>query len=298
MTGFDRRAAAGAPAPNAGRARGCGERLRELRQERGRSQLELALQVGVSQRHLSCLETGRARPSRGMLAALLEALDAPLETRNEVQLAAGFAPLHGQRAWDAPELAPVRAAIDQLLRAHEPSPAFVLDGAWNVLQVNQGVHRLAQRLGLPESVLAPPLNMLLASFAPGGLSRLYENRDEVQSTLWRRACREAAHVPALAALVAELREHVPEALAPGRAPRRHDAGTAARVGSRQSPAPALDPGLPPMLLAHLAAPDGGRLSFFSTFTTVGSPLDVTVASLRIEHLFPADEGTRRALLAD
>lgn len=248
-----------------------GSRLRALRTARRLSQLELSMRTGVSQRHLSWIETGRARPSREMLLALLDALEAPLPERNDSLLAAGYAPAFAQRPLESPEMAPVREAVRHLLDAHDPAPALVLDAAWNVVQVNRGLRRLAALLGLPAAMFDGPLNMLEATFAPGGLRRLFVNADEVCHDVWSRAAREAPHVPELARRIERLRPH--------------------------APAPARGAALPfqaPLLLARLASARG-ELAFFSTFTTFGSPLDVTVASLRVEHLFPADAATRAAL---
>lgn len=260
-----------ASARDAATRRGAGPRLRALRDARRLSQMELSLRVGVSQRHLSWLETGRARPSREMLLALLDALDAPLTERNDALLAAGYAPAFAQRALDSAEMQPVRAAIGHLLVAHDPAPALVLDAAWNVLEVNRGMRRLLRLLGLAPAILDGPLNMLEATLAPGGFGELFVNREAVRHDVWQRALREAPHVPELGRRVAALLPHAP-------------------------PAPHADAILhpAPLLLARLAS-DRGELAFFSTFTTFGAPLDVTVASLRVEHLFPADATTRDAL---
>jgi len=253
--------------PDAARA---GARLRQLRSERHVSQLSLSLRVGVSQRHLSCVETGRANASREMLLALLDALEAPLAARNEVLLAAGFAPAYGRRALSQPEMSPVREALAHLLAAHEPAPAVVLDGAWNVVQANRGAERLLAMVGADLAALGDGANMLRATLLPGPLRAALVNRDEVCGEVWQRAQREAAHHPELRALVEELRP-----LAPG-------------------PPPGGPRGDAPLLLTRLRSPEG-ELRFFSTFTTFGTPLDVTLASLRVEHLFPADEATRRAM---
>ena len=244
--------------------------LRQLRQQRRISQLELSLRVGVSQRHLSCIETGRARPSREMLHALLDALDAPLAERNEALLAAGFAPAFERRTLAEPEMAPVRAALSHLLAAHDPAPAFVLDDAWTLLQANRGTVAMMGLLGVPAAALAGGLNLLDALLAPGGLAGAIVNADAVCAEVWQRAQREAAHSPALRARVEALRPQLPRRLA-GPLPER----------------PAT-----PLLETLLRCSDGRLLRFFSAFTTFGAPLDVTAASLRVEHFFPADEATR------
>ena len=244
--------------------------LAALRARRRISQLELSLRVGVSQRHLSYIETGRARASREMLIAVLDALEAPLAERNQVLLAAGFAPAYRETRLDDPEMAPVRAALTHLLDAHDPAPALVIDGAWNLVMANQGLRGLMRLLGVDPALLdGGDFNLLRACLQPGGLRHLCVNEDEVCAALWQRASSEAAQVPALRPLLEELRPHV------------------ARLAA---PAP-----VTPLLHTRLRAVGGEPLAFFSAFTTFGTPLDVTVASLRVEHFFPADAQTRAAL---
>jgi transcriptional regulator with XRE-family HTH domain len=247
--------------------------LRQLRRQRRISQLELSLRVGVSQRHLSCIETGRARPSRAMLHALLDALDAPLAERNDAFLAAGFAPVFARRSLADTEMAPVRDALSRLLGAHDPAPAFVLDDAWNLLQANRGTLAMMGLLGLPPAALAGGLNLLRALLAPGGLAGAIVNADAVCAEVWQRAQREAVHSAALRTIVDTLRPQLPRRLA-GPLPER-------------APTPLLD--------TVLRTTDGGTLRFFTAFTSFGAPLDVTAASLRVEHFFPADEATRQRL---
>ena len=255
--------------------------LRLLRQQRRISQLELSLRVGVSQRHLSCIETGRARPSREMLHALLDALDAPLAHRNDILLAAGYAPAYPRRALADAELAPVRAALAHLLAAHDPAPALVMDDAWNLVQGNRGLQALMGLLG-PLGPLGGPLrapagnlNFLRALLAPGGLASVLVDPLPVCAEVWQRAQREAVHSPALRALCDELRPQVPR--------------------RRLTPAPDRAAAAP-LLETALRTVDGDVLRFFSVFTTFGAPLDVTVASLRVEHFFPADDATRQRMV--
>jgi transcriptional regulator with XRE-family HTH domain len=251
--------------------------LRQLRQRQRLSQLELSLRVGVSQRHLSCIETGRAQPSRAMLQALLDALDAPLAERNQALLAAGYAPAFGHRALADAQMAPVRAALDHLLAAHDPSPAFVLDECWQLLQANRGTRAMLGLLGVPGAVLdGGGLNLLRALLAPGGLHTALVNAEAVCAEVWQRAQREAAGCPALRRIVDELRPQLPAVLA---AP-AHGALPAAST---------------PLLETVLRTTDGGVLRFHSAFTTFGAPLDVTAASLRVEHFFAADAATARRL---
>ena len=247
--------------------------LAALRTQRRISQLELSLRVGVSQRHLSCIETGRSRASREMLIAVLDALDAPLDERNQVLLAAGYAPAYRETSLDDPAMTPVRTALTHLLDAHDPAPALVMDGCWNLVMANKGLRGLMRLLGVDPAVLDAdadnkPFNLLRACLLPGGLRHLCVNEDEVCAALWQRACGEARHVPALRPLLDELQPHVPRLAAP---------------------AP-----VTPLMHTRLRS-TAGELALFSAFTTFGTPLDVTVASLRVEHFFPADVATREAL---
>lgn len=243
-----------------------------LRKSRRVSQLELSLRTGVSQRHLSCIETGRARAGRETLIALLDALGASLEERNQALLAAGYAPAHAERPLDAPEMAPVRAALAQLIHANGAAPALVLDGEYNVVMANAGLARLLVLLGLPaQDLLAGPLNLLRAFFAPGGLRSLCVDEAWLCNEMWGRASREAEHLPRLRALLDELCPTLTAWAAPQAA------------------------SLLPVLAFRLRAADGRVLSFFSTITSFGTPLDITLASLKVEHLFPSDEVTRAVL---
>jgi transcriptional regulator with XRE-family HTH domain len=238
--------------------------VRAMRQRCRLSQLELAQRAGVSQKHLSRVETGRARVGRDTLLALLEATNTSLADQNSALLAAGYAPAHQERSLDSVQMAPVREVLRRLLAMHEPAPAFVLDAAWNVLEYNQGVIALIESLGLPRSMLAGQPNMLRSAFGPQGLRHLYINSDQVCAHLWARAQREAAQVPALHAIVEELRATVPKA---------------AHVSESSDP----------VLVVRLRG-RSGELRFISTFTTFGAPIDITAASLRVEFLFPIAVG--------
>ena len=242
--------------------------LTTLRRQRRISQLELGLRAGVSQRHLSCIETGRAQPTRSTLLALLDALDAPLPERNAALLAAGLAPAYSQHGLHAPQLAPAREALHQLLHAPGSPPALVLDAEWNLVMANAGVQRLLEVLGLP--MPAGPANLLDWLLAEGGLRACLLNEAEVCSEVLHRARREAQQLPALAARLQRLQSQLPH-----------------------WPSPAAQA---PLLLTRLRS-RAGELRLFSMFTSFGAPLDVTLASLRIEHLFAADEATARVLSA-
>lgn len=249
--------------------RSFGDHLRDWRKRRRLSQLDMALEAEISTRHLSFLETGRAKPSREMVLKLADHLEAPLRERNALLLAAGFAPMFGERGLDHPALADVRAAVSEWLAAHEPYPALAIDRRWNLVAANAAVGPLLE--GVEPALLAPPLNVLRLSLHPGGLARRIVNLAEWRTHLFHRLRRElaAGGDAELAALTAEL-----EAL-PGPPPRPGSAA-AAEV-------------LTPLVLR---APDGTTLSLITTTAVFGTPLDVTVAELMLETLLPADAATR------
>lgn len=245
-----------------------GQHLRHLRQQAGLSQLALSLLAGVSQRHLSCLETGRAKASPGTLHALLSALGAPLEHCNEVFIAAGYAPRYAASPLDAPELALVHTAIEHILQANNPAPAIVIDSNWEVIAANASTGLLLAMVGVAAQA-APGLNLLDTLLRPGGLGDHLANAQEIRAVAWQRASREAVGNPTLA-------EHLRNLPIP---PNPEQAG-----------------GIAPVLLTRVSTPYG-ELRFLSTFTTFGMPLDITVESLRIEHLIPADPQTRQRMQA-
>lgn len=236
-----------------------GQHLRLLRRQAGLSQLDLALMTGTSQRHLSCVETGRANIGPDTLHALLAALDAPLEQRNEVFLAAGYAPRYAASPLDAPALEMVQSAIGHILQANNPAPAIVIDRNWDITASNTSVGLLLAMVGVAADEGAN-LNLLETLMHPDGLGSHIINAREVRAAAWQRASREAAGSPALARLLREL-------------PAPEDPGT--------------HPDASPVLLTRVSTAQG-ELRFLSTFTTFGMPMDITVESLRIEHLVPAD----------
>lgn len=254
--------------------------LKQARKARRLSQLELSLRVGVSQRHVSFVESGRARPSRDLLLAWLQELDAPLAVRNAAMLQAGYAPAYSAAPIGDPSLAQAHEALVQLLAAHDPMPALVLDAQWNLLQMNRGGRWLAATL-LPWTADLPPgqpVNMLDLLAHPEGFTRSMRNLAEVGPALLAHLRDDASVLPELAPRV--------EAFA---------------VRLRQQlGANALHSGWPrpmaPVLTTHFDSPVG-ELAFFSMFTTFGTPQDITLASLRVEHLFAANARTRAVLQA-
>ncbi|MDF0731551.1 helix-turn-helix domain-containing protein [Pseudomonas entomophila] len=245
-----------------------GNHLRRLRRQAGLSQLDLALLAGISQRHLSCVETGRAKASPSTLHALLQALDAPLEQCNEVFLAAGFAPRYSACAPDAPALKMVQGALEHILRANNPAPAIVISSDWDITAANTSAGLLFALAGVP-AVGQSRLNLLDTLLRPGGLGDHLVNADEIRAIAWQRAAREALGNPALAQRL---------------------------QGLPATPTLPLDLPPSPVVVTRVRTREG-ELKFLSTFTTFGMPLDITVASLRIEHLVPADDQTWRTMAA-
>ena len=249
-----------------------GTLLRDWRQRRRMTQLDLALEADVSARHLSFIETGRSTPSADMVKHLAEQLDVPLRERNELLLAAGYAPAYGQRDLDEPEMGPVREALDRVLKGHEPFPAVVVDRHWGMVAGNSAIPLLTA--GVAEHLLAPPVNVLRLTLHPEGMAPRIVNLAEWRAHLLDRLGRQAVTSgdPALAALHDEL---------------------AQLPGGDGSHAPDLAAGeiATPLRIRHRDT----ELSFISTYTTFGTAVDVTVSELSIEAFFPADETTAQAL---
>jgi len=253
-------------------APGAGELVRAWRSRRRLSQLALALDTGISARHLSFVETGRARPSAELLLALAETLALPLRSRNELLVAAGFAPRFSETGLGAPDLAGVRDALQRLLDVHDPWPGVALDRQWNVVLANAAAHRLAARL--PPFLRAPQLNMFRAGLHPQGFAGLTLNFEEwgryLLGELQRLA--DSGFDAAAAALLAEVAAYPNvHALPPA---------AAAKAG---------------VLVPCVLEVDGARLSLFTTLAVFGSPRDVTLAELTVELFYPADEATAAAL---
>jgi transcriptional regulator with XRE-family HTH domain len=253
-----------------------GPLLREWRTRRRLTQLELALDAGISARHLSFVETGRSKPGRELLLRIVEQLEVPFRERNQLLLAVGHAPAFPERSLDDPELAPVREALDLILTGHEPYPAVVVDRAWNLVAANSwAVLTLTEGVDLDLALLEPPVNVLRVGLHPRGLGPLIVNLGDWRAFFLDRLERQVATTgdDDLAALLEEVAGYpAPE----------HD--------------PVFDPGaggaLGPL---RLRAADGGELSFFGMFATFDTPFEVTTSELAIELLFPADPATAEAL---
>src|SRR5688500_6624033 len=249
-----------------------GELLRDWRQRRRLSQLDLAVDAGVSARHLSFLETGRSKPSREMVLRLAEELAVPLRDRNRLLLAAGFAPAYEERPLEAPEMEPVRRSVAQVLTGHEPFPAAVVDRWWNLVAANRNVALFLE--GVAAELLEPPANVLRVSLHPDGMAPRIANLAEWRGHLLDRLRREVAATAD--GRLGELLEEVSGYPAPpAAAPERPARGAIA---------------------VPLRLHDGDReLAFFSTVATFGTAVDVTVAELSIEAFFPADARTAEFL---
>jgi len=251
-----------------------GQILRRWRLHRGASQLALSLEAEVSARHLSWLESGKAQPSRAMVLRLADRLDLPLRERNAMLLAAGFAPMYGERTLADPALAPARAAVERLLAAHEPAPALVVDRHWNLVAANRMVGVMMRQV-VP-ALREPPVNVLRLSLHPAGLAPMIENLASWRAHVLHRLQRQIA-ATGDAQLVA-LREELLALPAP--------------VGATEA-----DAHPDAVVIPFVLNTPHGRLSFLTTVTVFGAPHDVTLAELAIETLLPADEATAAALRA-
>ncbi|KZE30531.1 helix-turn-helix transcriptional regulator [Chelatococcus daeguensis] len=259
-------------------ARTVGDHIREWRQHRRLSQLAFALDVEISQKHLSFIESGRSVPSRAMILRLAERLDVPLRARNLMLLAAGYAPVYPERRLDDPALAPARRAIDLVLEGHAPFPALALDRHWTMVAANAAVPPL-MALVADEALKQPPVNVLRLSLHPAGLAPHILNLAEWRAHLLDRLRHqiEVTADPALMALMEELK-----------------AFPAPEEGEEVKHLAGIEDFGGVLVPLRLAMP-GGPLSFFSTTTVFGTPVDITLAELAIEAFFPADEATAAAL---
>ena len=252
--------------------------LKTWRQKRRLSQLDLALSSGVSQRHVSFLESGRAKPSRSMLLQLSETLEVPLRERNDWLTAAGFAPLFKARPLDDPQMAQVMNAVRMMLTNHEPFPAIAIDRAWNIRMSNAPFDRLSAMLGadLWSRVGGTQRNLMRLFFHPNGIKPLVTNWKAIAPLLWRRAQREADALGGqeMQQVLAEFSQY-------------QDADTLWA---------AEDAGLVPVLPLEIEK-NGARISLFTVIATFGTAQDVTADELRIESLFPGDAATEKLFRA-
>jgi transcriptional regulator with XRE-family HTH domain len=248
-----------------------GRLLRHWRNLRGKSQNELSLDTGISQRHLSFIESGRSAPSRQTLVTLAQALDIPLRERNQLFLAAGFAPMYVDEAWNAGEMAAVTRALARVLQQHEPFPAMVMDRYWNVLMTNEAAPRFFNAF-VDLATRPTPRNMLHLMFDPAGMRPHIANWSSTSKGLLERVRREAVgHV-----LDERTRELIDELLA---YPDIVEGNTTLTD----------EPALPVVPMSFIK--NGQTLNYFSMVSTVGTPLTIAAQELRVECLFPMDEAT-------
>lgn len=267
-----------APAPGPGGVSPVGSILKQWRGLRGLSQLELAHDANTSARHLSFVETGRARPSREMVQRFAEALDMPLRERNALLTAAGFAALYRERPLDDDAMAQARRALELILKAHEPFPAVIMSRTWDLVAANQAAGRLMAWLGAGNAPAGTPPNVLRLLLHPDGLRPHIADWETAAASLISRARREngPAGDEAMESLLDEVLAY------PG-VPRKWRA-------------PDFEAEVLPLLPLTFEK-DGVRSSWFTTIATFGTPQDITLQELRIESFFPADEETETAARA-
>ncbi len=249
-----------------------GPLLREWRERRRLSQLDLSSRTGVSTRHLSCVETGRARPSRDLLLYLADELDVPKRATNDLLLAAGFAPVYTQFSLDDAAMASVASVMRLVLDGNDPNPTTVIDTRWNLIDANAAAFWFTT--GVDPELLSPPINVARLSLHPDGLAPRVANFDQYATQLMRhmRHTLTLTHDPDLAELIDELEVYAPS--------------TSTSRGSSEHP---------DVVIPLDIEIDGIELSFMSTITTFGSARDVTLSELSIETLYPADDATAVAL---
>lgn len=250
-----------------------GSLLRGWRRRRRLSQLALAVDAEISQRHLSFIESGRSSPSREMLLHLAERLAVPLRARNALLVAAGFAPVYAERKLDDPDAAAARRVVDRILKGHEPYPALAVDRHWNLVTANVPAQRLMA--GVDAELLAPPINVLRLSLHSGGIAPRIVNVREWRAHVLERLAQQvdASADAVLNALLDELRRYPTPAAAPA----------------------AASPSLGGLAVPLQLRTEAGVLSFISTTTVFGTPIDVSLSELAIESFFPADEPTAAAM---
>lgn len=250
-----------------------GALLRHWRGVRGKSQLDLSLDTSVSQRHISFIESGRSIPSRQTLLELAQNLDIPLRERNVLLLAAGYAPVYSECAWDAPEMQSITNALHRILRQHEPFPAVVMDRYWNVVMTNDAAPRFFNSF-IDMAVRKGPRNVLHLMFDPEGMRPHIANWEEVAKGLFERVYRES-----VGRVVDKATKELLDAL---------EAYPDVRTEWKKPKSSNVMPMIPISFVKN-----GKTLSYFSMVTTVGTPQTVAAEELRIECLFPADEESEK-----
>jgi transcriptional regulator with XRE-family HTH domain len=245
--------------------------LRHWRDLRGKSQFDLSLDTGVSQRHISFIESGRSIPGRQTLLEIAQALDIPLRDRNSLLLAAGYAPIYSDGAWNGAEMQSVTGALERMLRQHEPFPAVVMDRYWDVLMTNEAAPRFFNCF-IDMAARKTPRNLLHLMFDPNGMRPFIANWEAVAKSLFQRVYRESVGRvidDRTRALLAALLAYP-------------DVKTEWKNPVELSAMPVIPIGF---------VRDGEVLSYFSMVTTVGTPQTIAAQELRIECMFPADAAT-------
>jgi len=256
---------------------GVGRLLRDWRERRRLTQLDLALDAGISARHLSFVETGRSKPGRQMLLAVAEQLQIPFRDRNHLLLAAGHAPAFPERDLTDPELEPVREALDRILTAHEPYPALVFDRAWNHVAANRPMAEAAAWADVDPALLEPPVNILRLGLHPRGMAPLVVNLAHWHAHFLGRLDRQIALSGGddLKALRDEVAAYpIPD----------DDRGSTRDADGQEMLGP-----------VRLRTPEGSELSFFGMYAAFDTPFEVTASELAIELLYPANRATSEAL---
>ena len=255
-----------------------GALLRHWRDMRGISQLDLSFKAGVSQRHISFIESGRSVPSRQMLLDIAQTLDIPLRERNTLLLAAGYAPMYAEGAWNAQEMQSVTKALGRMLRQHEPFPALVMDRYWNVLMTNESAPRFFNCF-IDMAARKGPRNMLHLIFDPDGMRPFVADWQAVSNNLIQRVYRESV------GRVVDEQTH--ELLAALRA--YPDVQSDVKSSQRTVETGAAAAAMPVIPISFIK--DGTVLNYFSMVATVGTPQAVAAQELRIECMFPTDDET-------
>jgi transcriptional regulator with XRE-family HTH domain len=262
--------------PDASARNVLGDLLRHWRGRRGMSQLDLSLEAGVSQRHISFIESGRSSPSRSLVLGLAQHLEVPLRERNVLLLAAGYAPMYSESPLDSDAMKVITRVLDRMLKQHDPYPALVLDRHWNVTMTNESAPRFFGAF-LDLTQFPKPRNLLRLIFDPRGLRPFVSNWDEVAASLFQRVRREAVGGvmdERTQALISEL-QSLPDV--PG--------------DSRTADGPGTSP------VVHIEFQHQGRATrWFSMVSTLGTPQAVSAEELRVECMFPADDASEATYL--
>jgi transcriptional regulator with XRE-family HTH domain len=254
-----------------------GELLRYWRDARGKSQLDLSLDSGLSQRHLSFIESGRSTPSRRALLEIAQALDIPLRERNTLMVSAGYAPIFAESEWSAPEMQSLNKALERVLRQHEPYPAIVMDRYWHVVMRNESAPRFFNHF-IDLEARKPPRNLLHLMFDPKGLRPFITNWPEVAASLFQRVYRES--------IGRVIDERTGELLA------QLQAYPGVKAEWRK---PSTSSALPLIPIGFVLK--GKRINLFSLITTVGAPVSITAQEHRMECMFPADDESEQNYLS-